>query len=87
MSRCGRMEGLKLHRIIESDNLIALEKLMPEYDGKIDVMPIDPPYNTAVSYIGYQDSGYENGWGGFYAPETGTCISPPFRDGRYVYPY
>ena len=68
MPRYGRMERLNLHRIIESDNLIALETLMPEYEGKIDVMPIDPPYNTAVSYIGYQDSGYENGWGAFMRP-------------------
>ena len=68
MPRYGRMERLNLHRIIESDNLIALETLMPEYEGKIDVMPIDPPYNTAVSYIGYQDSGYENGWSAFMRP-------------------
>lgn len=40
MPRYGRMERLNLHRIIESDNLIALETLMPEYEGKIDVMPI-----------------------------------------------
>ena len=41
--------------IIESDNLIAMKKLLPEYKGKIDAMPIDPPYNTNISYVGYKD--------------------------------
>ncbi len=41
--------------IIESDNLIAMKKLLSDYEGKIDVMPIDPPYNTNISYVGYKD--------------------------------
>jgi len=56
------------HLIIENDNLAAMESLLPEYEGKIDVMPIDPPYNTAISHIGYQDSGYEGGWTAFMKP-------------------
>lgn len=48
------------HLIIESDNLIAMEQLLPEYRGKIDVMPIDPPYNTNIRGIGYQD--YDSEW-------------------------
>ena len=42
--------------IIESENIIALQRLLPEYEGKIDVIPIDPPYNTDISYIEYQDT-------------------------------
>lgn len=42
--------------IIESENLIALQKLLPDFEGKIDVIPIDPPYNTDISYIEYQDT-------------------------------
>lgn len=49
--------------IIESDNLIAMRKLLPEYEGKIDVMPIDPPYNTNISYVGYKD--FDNDWNVF----------------------
>ena len=49
--------------IIESDNLIAMNKLLPVYEGKIDVMPIDPPYNTNISYVGYKD--YNNAWNDF----------------------
>ena len=48
--------------IIENDNLIAMRELLPEYEGKIDVMPIDPPYNTDIAHIGYKDSGYMDGW-------------------------
>ena len=68
MSCYNRMEEMSLHRIIESDNLIALQNLIPAYEGKIDVMPIDPPYNTAISYIGYQDAGYQGGWIEFMRP-------------------
>lgn len=49
--------------IIESDNLIAMKKLLPDYEGKIDVMPIDPPYNTSISYVGYKD--FDNDWDTF----------------------
>ena len=48
--------------IIESDNLTAMKDLLPTYEGKIDVMPIDPPYNTEIEYIEYKDGNYENGW-------------------------
>ena len=54
--------------IIENDNLIAMNELLPEYEGKIDVMPIDPPYNTDISHIGYKDSGYTDGWAEFMRP-------------------
>jgi adenine specific DNA methylase Mod len=54
--------------IIENDNLIAMQELLPEYEGKIDVMPIDPPYNTDISHIGYKDSGYTDGWAEFMRP-------------------
>ena len=54
--------------IIESDNLIALQALERNYTGKIDVMPIDPPYNTAIDYIEYKDSEFDNGWISFMRP-------------------
>ena len=41
--------------IIESDNLIAMQNLLLTHEGKIDVMPIDPPYNTEIDYIEYKD--------------------------------
>jgi adenine-specific DNA-methyltransferase len=32
--------------LIEGDNLLALKSLLPEYEGKIKCIYIDPPYNT-----------------------------------------
>ena len=49
--------------IIESDNLIAMKKMLLDYEGKIDVMPIDPPYNTNISYVGYKD--FDSDWDTF----------------------
>jgi adenine specific DNA methylase Mod len=62
------MEKSMRNLIIENDNLIAMKELLPEYEGKIDVMPIDPPYNTDIAHIGYQDSGYTDGWVEFMRP-------------------
>lgn len=35
--------------IIHGDNLLALKSLLPQYEGKVDCIYIDPPYNTAHS--------------------------------------
>ena len=32
--------------IIHGDNLAALKSLLPQYEGRIDCIYIDPPYNT-----------------------------------------
>lgn len=32
--------------IIRSDNLEALKSLLPQYEGKVKCIYIDPPYNT-----------------------------------------
>ncbi len=53
--------------VIEADNLNALQYLREDYLGKIDVITIDPPYNTDINYIGYKDSNYSEGWGKFMA--------------------
>lgn len=51
--------------IIESENKTALEYLQNDFTGKIDVITIDPPYNTDINYIGYKDSNFEQGWSRF----------------------
>lgn len=64
-----RLEGLKLKSmLIEGDNLIAMQSLLADFEGKIDVMPIDPPYNTAIDYTGYKDGGFDDGWTQFMRP-------------------
>ena len=46
-SDCGNM-------VIHGDNLEALKALLPEYEGKVDCIYIDPPYNTGNDFV-YED--------------------------------
>lgn len=48
--------GGKENLIIEGENLEVLEFLTKNYKGKIDLIYIDPPYNTGNSKLGYNDS-------------------------------
>ena len=49
-------EGSPNHVLIEGDNLNALAALSYSYAGKIDVIYIDPPYNTGNKDFVYNDS-------------------------------
>lgn len=42
--------------IIHGDNLEALKSLLPQYEGKIDCVYIDPPYNTGNEEWIYNDN-------------------------------
>src|SRR5205085_6778791 len=44
------------HILIEGDNLHALTALTFTHEGKIDVIYIDPPYNTANKDFKYNDT-------------------------------
>lgn len=44
------------NKIIHGDNLEALKALLPEYEGKIDCVYIDPPYNTGEEGWIYNDN-------------------------------
>lgn len=48
-SDCGNM-------VIHGDNLEALKALLPEYEGKVDCIYIDPPYNTGNENWKYNDN-------------------------------
>ena len=48
-SDCGNM-------VIHGDNLDALKALLPEYEGKVDCVYIDPPYNTGNEGWIYNDN-------------------------------
>lgn len=48
--------------LVESENLYTLESMKSRYAGKIDSVLIDPPYNSDITYIGYKDSNFENGY-------------------------
>ena len=42
--------------IIHGDNLLALKSLLPKYEGRIDCIYIDPPYNTGNEKWVYNDN-------------------------------
>lgn len=42
--------------IIHGDNLAALKALLPQYEGRIDCIYIDPPYNTGEERWVYNDN-------------------------------
>lgn len=44
------------NKIIHGDNLEALKSLLPEYEGKVKCIYIDPPYNTGEESWVYNDN-------------------------------
>ncbi|EFW82902.1 hypothetical protein ALP26_200086 [Pseudomonas savastanoi pv. glycinea] len=44
------------NRIIHGDNLEALKSLLPEFEGQVDCIYIDPPYNTGNEGWAYNDN-------------------------------
>jgi adenine-specific DNA-methyltransferase len=48
--------------LIHGDNLLALKALLPEYEGKIKCIYIDPPYNTGNAFEHYDDSVEHSTW-------------------------
>jgi len=48
--------------IIHGDNLLALKALLPEYEGKVKCIYIDPPYNTDATGVAYDDNVEHSLW-------------------------
>ena len=44
------------NKIIHGDNLEALKSLLPQYEWSIDIIYIDPPYNTGNEWWKYNDN-------------------------------
>jgi adenine-specific DNA-methyltransferase len=62
--------------MIEGDNRQAMVSLLPQYGGKVDVVLIDPPYNTGKRDFRYNDSRFQDpdadtARGDFVATEDG----------------
>lgn len=53
--------GGQMNFLIEGDNLAALKLLEKTHQGKIDLIYIDPPYNTMSKGFTYSDSLVDNG--------------------------
>src|SRR3989338_3863865 len=48
--------------LINGDNLLALKALLPEYEGKVKCIYIDPPFNTGAAFEHYDDSVEHSTW-------------------------
>lgn len=48
--------------IIHGDNLLALKALLPEYEGEVKCIYIDPPFNTGSAFEHYDDSVEHSTW-------------------------
>ncbi len=48
--------------IIKGNNLIALHSLLPNYEGRVKLIFIDPPYNTSNDTFGYNDTFNHSTW-------------------------
>ncbi|MHB8360740.1 MAG: site-specific DNA-methyltransferase [Thermoplasmataceae archaeon] len=51
-------KGGKKNILIEGENFIALNILKLDYMGRVDVICIDPPYNTGMDWLNYEDHLY-----------------------------
>ncbi len=50
------------NKIIHGDNLLALKALLPEFEGKVKCIYIDPPYNTGNAFEHYDDAVEHSTW-------------------------
>lgn len=48
--------------IIKGNNLLALHSLLPEFEGKVKLIYIDPPYNTGNDSFAYNDNFNHSSW-------------------------
>lgn len=55
------IESILNGELIKSDNFQALNSLMPKYQGKVDLIYIDPPFNTGSDFE-YRDKFQDSTW-------------------------
>lgn len=68
----------------ESDNIFTLESMSMSLKGKVKAILIDPPYNSAIDYIGYQDTGFEGGYVSFLSRRIALSKELLSEDGFLV---
>ncbi len=67
--------------LIHGDNLLALKALLPEYEGKVKCIYIDPPYNTGNAFEHYDDSVEHSIWLSLMKPRLELLRSLLSEDG------
>ena len=71
----GRRFGDASHHdnlIVEGDNLQVMVSLLPRYKGKVQVIYIDPPYNTGNKDFRYKDDWNDEGPGEWVGEDDGS---------------
>lgn len=68
----------------ESENMSTLESMSYSLERKVKAILIDPPYNSAIDYIGYQDSGFEGGYVSFLSRRISLSTKLLSDDGFLV---
>ncbi len=58
----GKDGTIKENLIIKGNNLLALHSLKEQFQGKVKLIYIDPPYNTGNDSFGYNDSFNHSTW-------------------------
>src|SRR3989339_525199 len=53
---------IKENLIIKGNNLLALHSLKKQFQGKVKLIYIDPPYNTGSDSFGYNDNFNHSSW-------------------------
>lgn len=53
---------IKENFVIKGNNLLALHSLKEQFEGKIKLIYIDPPYNTGTDSFGYNDNFNHSTW-------------------------
>ena len=79
-----KSETRSCNMIIHGDNLIALKALLPEFEGRVDCVYIDPPYNTGNEEWVYNDNVNDpriNKWLGDIVGKQGEDLS---RDDKWL---
>nr|WP_299383800.1 site-specific DNA-methyltransferase [Helicobacter sp. UBA3407] len=62
LSSFENLESVLNGELIKADNFQALNSLMPKYQGKVDLIYIDPPYNTGSDGFIYADNFNHTSW-------------------------
>ncbi|WP_300706788.1 MULTISPECIES: site-specific DNA-methyltransferase [Helicobacter] len=62
LSSFENLESVLNGELIKADNFQALNSLMPKYQGKVDLIYIDPPYNAPASEIIYKNNFKDSTW-------------------------
>ncbi|MGC0385108.1 site-specific DNA-methyltransferase [Streptomyces sp. SAI-129] len=86
-----RAEGKSHHAVINAENYHALEALLYPYEGKVDCIYIDPPYNTGATdwkynndYVDNNDTYRHSKWLSFMERRLGIAKRLLSRNGVLV---